>query len=39
MLKIDFEDDFGLKNGWGMSFKNQFGLKKDEDDGFWSEKE
>ena len=31
---MDFEDDFGLKNGWGLSFKNQFGLKKDEDDGF-----
>ena len=39
MVKMDLEDDFGQKNGWGMSFMNRVGLKTDENDGFWGEKE
>lgn len=39
MVKMDFDDDFGHKNWWGMSFMNQFGLKADEKNGFWCEKE
>ena len=39
MRKIDLKDDFGHKNGWGISFMNQFESKMSGNDGFWSEKE
>ena len=39
MMKMDFKDDFRHKNGWGIIYMNQFGLKTNENDGFWNEKE
>ena len=36
--KMDLEDDFGHKNGWGIRFMNRFESKKSGKDEFWSEK-
>ena len=37
MLKMDFKDDFEFLMRWEMIFKIQFDVKKEENDGFWSE--
>jgi len=39
MLKMNFKDDFEFFMRWGMIFLIEFDVKKEENEGFWSEKE
>ena len=39
MLKMNFKDGFEFLMRWGMIFKTQFDVNKEENEGFWSEKE
>ena len=37
MLKTDFKEGFEFLMRWEMIFKTQFDVKKEANDGFWSE--
>ena len=36
-LKLDLKDNFGHKNGWGISFTNRLESKTSGIEGFWRE--